>query len=148
MLIVSFDPGGTTGVAVAEHSSGRNFQLIQSLEVSWQDRLKIFNLIYSNRARIKAIVIEEFRLFENKTTLHSQINSEMPSSRIIGIIELSAALCKLNCITYQKPSQRLNVTVLPEHKALIKRSRHCIDSYLHLRFFVLTVARKERYNGK
>jgi hypothetical protein len=99
-------------------------------------------LIYTNRARIKAIVVEEFRLFENRTTLHSQINSEMPSARVIGIIELSAQICKLNCVTFQTPAQRKNVTVLPEHKLLIKRSRHCIDAYLHLRYFVLSNARK------
>lgn len=141
-LIMSFDPGGTTGVAVAEHSTGRDFQLLHSLEFPWQHRFSVFNLIYLNRAKIKALVIEEFRLFENKTTLHGQINSEMPSARVIGIIELSAQICKLNCITFQKPSQRLNVTVLPQHKALIKRSRHCIDAYLHLRYFVLSNARK------
>lgn len=147
-LILSFDPGATTGCAVAEHLSGKEFQLLQSLEYPWQDRFKIFNLIYANRTRIKAIVIEEFRLFANKTTLHSQINSEMPSARVIGIIELAAQLSKLDCITFQKPAQRLQVGVQPEHKPLIKRSRHTIDAYLHLRFFVLTVARKERTDGK
>ncbi len=142
-LIISFDPGGTTGCAVIEHSSGRNFQLVMSLEYAWVDRCKIFNLLYANRTRIKAIVIEEFRLFENKTTLHSQINSEMPSARVIGIIELSATLCKLNCITFQTPAQRNNVSILPEHKPLIKRSKHCIDAYLHARYHILTHYRRQ-----
>lgn len=141
-LILAFDPGATSGICGIEHSNGRNFQLVLSLEYAWVDRFKIFNLIYLHRASIKQVVIEEFRLFENKTTLHSQINSEMPSSRIIGIIELSTALCKLHPPVFQSPAQRKNVSVLPEHRNLIKRSRHCIDSYLHARYYILTNYRK------
>lgn len=141
-LVVALDPGATTGCAVIEHITGKNFQLVMSLEYPWIDRFKIFNLLFANRARIKAIVVEEFRLFENKNTLHSQINSEMPSARVIGIIELAATLCKLDCITFQTPSQRNNVSVLPEHRHLIKRSKHCIDAYLHGRYFLLTHYRK------
>jgi hypothetical protein len=158
-LIISFDPGGCSGCCVAEHSNGRDFQLLQSLEYSWNDRFKIFNLIYSNKAKIKAIVIEEYRLFENKITLHSQIGSEIPSARIIGIIELSAQLSKLNCIHYQKPSNihgrdpqtgkpNYSLSIIPEHKKLILPSKHCLDAYFHMRYYVLTTARKEKYNGK
>lgn len=142
-LIIAFDPGATTGVAAIEHTNGRNFQLVMSLEYAWVDRFKIFNLIYLHRASIKQIVIERYRLFENKTTLHAQIGSEIPSARVIGLIELSAAICKLNCITFQDPSDRNSVSVLPEHRQLIKRSKHCIDAYKHARFYVLTKARKE-----
>lgn len=142
-LILAFDPGATTGVAAIEHTNGRNFQLVMSLEYAWIDRFKIFNLIYLHRASIKQIVIERYRLFENKTTLHAQIGSEIPSARVIGLIELSAAICKLNCITFQDPSDRNSVSVLPEHRQLIQRSKHCIDAYRHARFYVLTKARKE-----
>lgn len=145
-LIIAFDPGACTGVAAIEHTNGRNFQLVMSLEYAWVDRFKVFNLIYLHRASIKAIVVEEFRLFENKTTLHSQINSEMPSARVIGIIELGVALCKLQPPVFQSPAQRKNVSVLPEHRQLIKRSRHCIDAYLHARYYTLTTYRKT--NGK
>lgn len=141
-LIISFDPGGTSGCAVIEHTTGRHFELVLSTEFPWIDRFKIFNLLFANRTRIKAIVVEEFRLFENKNTLHSQINSEMPSSRVIGIIELAAKLSQLDCITFQTPSQRNNVSVLPEHRHLIKRSKHCIDAYLHARYHILTHYRK------
>lgn len=155
MLIIAIDPGGTTGIAIAEHSSGRDFQLIQSLEYAWNDRFKIFNLIYANRSRIKALVIETYRLFENPETLKSQIGSEIPSARVIGIIELSAKVCKLDCIYFQDPGRRLEVSLLPEHKKLIghsmkyssKRSEHCLSAYLHLRYHILTEARKQR-NGK
>lgn len=142
-LIIAFDPGLTSGVCIAQHTSGKQFKVVNSLEIAWNDRFKIFNLLYSNRTKITAIVIEEFRLFANKTTLNSQINSEMPSSRIIGIIELSAALCKLtSCITFQTPAERKNVSVLPEHVSHLVRSRHTIDAYLHLRYYVLTTYRK------
>lgn len=147
-FILSFDPGATTGCTIAEHVHGTEFQVFQSLEYTWQDRFQIFNLIYTNRMSIKAIVIERYRLFADPTTLRSQIGSEIPSARVIGIVELSAKVCKLDCIHFQDPNQRLQVGVLPEHKKLIKRSRHCIDSYLHLRYFILTIARKERTDGE
>lgn len=145
-LIIAFDPGATTGMCIGQHIAGKKFTVVNSLEIPWKDRFKIFNLLYSNRTKITALVIEEFRLFANKTTLNSQINSEMPSARIIGIIELSAALCKLDCLHFQTPAERKNVSVLPEHIPQLMRSRHCIDSYLHLRYFILTHYRKT--NGK
>lgn len=146
-LILAFDPGATSGVCGIEHITGRDFQLVMSFEYAWQERFKIFNLIYAHRLNIKALVIERYRLFENRTTLHAQIGSEIPSARVIGIIELSAAICRLNCITFQDPSDRNSVSVLPEHRALIHRSKHCIDAYKHARFYVLTKARKEN-DGK
>jgi hypothetical protein len=150
-LILGFDPGGCTGVAIAEHSSGRDFQLVQSLEYPWIDRFKIFNLIYSNRTRIKAVVVETYRLFANELTLHSQVGSEIPSARVIGIVELSAKICKLDCLYFQDPGRRLEVSLLPEHKKLIGRStkypnrqsEHCLSAYLHLRYHILTTARKK-----
>jgi hypothetical protein len=146
-LLIAFDPGATSGVCVGQHISGKSFKIVNSLEITWPDRFKIFNLLYANRTTITAIVIEEFRLFANKTTLNSQINSEMPSSRVIGIIELSAALCKLDCLHFQTPAQRKNVNVSPEHAPQLMRSRHTIDAYLHLKYFVLCNHRKLN-NGK
>lgn len=156
-LIIGIDPGATTGLAIAEHTSGREFKLLQTLEYSWKDRFKIFNFIYVSRAVIKTIVVEEYRLFENKITLNSQIGSEIPSARVIGIIELAAYLSNLNCIVFQKPSdihgrdpvtKRANYTlsIVPEHKPFIQKSKHCLDAYFHVRFHILTVARKA--NGK
>lgn len=145
-LYYAFDPGLTSGFCSAIHTSGKDFKIVASMEIPWEARFKIFNLMYVNRANITGIIIEEFRLFSNKITLNSQINSEMPSCRIIGIIELSAALCKLDCVYFQTPSQRLNVEVSPEHAKQLMRSRHAIDSYRHLKYFILTSARKN--NGK
>jgi hypothetical protein len=149
-LIFAYDPGGTSGFVCIKHTSGREFQFIAAYEIPWNDRLKIFNVIYANRIHIKTIIVERFRLFKNEVTLHSQIGSEMPAPRIISIIELSAALCKLDCLIFQEPGDQNNVSILPEHKKLIpyslkyptQRSEHCKDAYRHGRFYILTVARK------
>lgn len=153
-LIFVYDPGGTSGFAGIKHSTGRDFQLIASYEIPWNDRLKIFNVIYSNRARIKAIIVERFRLFSNPKTLHSQIGSEMPAPRIIQVVELSAALCKLDCLVWHEPGDQNNVSILPKHEKLIAHSlkyphqvsEHCKDAYRHGRYYILTTARKQ--NGK
>lgn len=153
-LIAAFDPGGTTGIALIDHTAGRDFELVKSFELPWSNRFEIFNLIYVNRSKIKAIVIEKFQLFENQITLHAQINSEMPSSQVIGIIELSAKISKLDCVYFQRPAdihyrdpktKRLEYTILiPDHfKGKLHKSQHCVDAFLHARFFVLTVARKQ-----
>lgn len=149
--IIAGDPGGTSGYCVIDHHSGRDFELIRSFELPWKNRFEIFNLIYVNRSKIKAVVIEEFRLFANQRTLHAQIQSEMPSAQVIGIIELSAKLSKLDCVVFQKPADihyrensklRYTVTINENHKPLIHRSQHCVDAYLHAKVYVLTTARK------
>lgn len=154
MFIVAFDPGGTTGIALIDHDFGRDFELIKSFELPWKNRFEIFNLIYTNRLYIKAIVIEEFRLFANQKTLHAQIQSDIPSAQVIGIVELSARLAKLNSVVFQKPSDIhtkdpitkkpvYTIEIPPKFKPQIHRSLHCIDAFLHARFFVLTTARKQ-----
>lgn len=144
-LIVAFDPGGTTGCAVFEHTTGRNFKVLLSTEYLWVDRFKIFNIIHQNRANIKAIVIEDFKLFEQLAK--SQSNSNMPSSQVIGIITLSAVLCRLDCVVFQTPAQRLNVSVNPEDRSKLHRSKHAIDAYLHAKMYIYLNHRKQS-NGK
>lgn len=149
-LIFACDPGGTSGFAAIQHSIGREFSLLTSIEYTWKDRFKLFNIIYQNKARLKALVIEDYVLFDNPITLHAQIGSNIPSARVIGILELAAKLCKLDCVYFQTPQNKDQVSVLPEHKHLIGRSlkypkkysQHCIDAYCHARYHVLTQARK------
>jgi hypothetical protein len=142
-LILAFDPGKCTGLCCALHASGRDFKIVSSQEIQWDERFKIFNLFYINRTTITAIVIERYRLFSNALTLKSQIGSDIPSAQVIGIIELSAALCKLDCVYFQNPEDRKNVSVNPEHRSQLLRSRHAIDAYCHLKFHILTKARKQ-----
>lgn len=154
-LLFIYDPGGTSGFCCIRHTTGRDFNVVASYEIPWNDRLKIFNVMYSNRTRIKAVIIERYQLFKNELTLKSQIGSEMPSARVIGIVELAVAICQVQPLVFQEPSVMGNVSILPEHRKLIakslkypsQRSEHCKDAYLHGRFYILTVARKQS-NGK
>ena len=153
-LILAFDPGKTSGVCCVSHLSGRAFTISASFEVQWQDRFKIFNLIYVNKASIKSIIIEEYRLFSNALTLKSQIGSDIPSAQVIGIIELSAAICKLEkCIVFQRPSDihytnpqtrklEYTVSIDPDHKKKLHSGQHCIDAFLHAKLYILSNHRK------
>lgn len=92
---------------------------------------------------IKALVIEEFKLFDNPLTLKSQINSTFPSVAVISIIELSAHLSYIpHIITMQSPGLihhkgQPTISIDDEHKQIIRGSKHRVDAFLHLKYWVL-----------
>lgn len=131
--ILSFDPGGTTGVAFGVYTGGREFDLRYVTQLAWVERFTVADYIrHADR-----IVCEDFKLYENKAK--DQINSRFPSVQLIGMIEYVAnQLGKLDCLYYQMASERVNVTVVnAEHKKALKTMIHATDAYRHLRLHVL-----------
>lgn len=142
-FIIAIDPGFTSGLCIARHSTGKQFRVIKSADILWSNRFSIYHLITANAPMIKQIVIEEFKLFNNPKTIGSQINSTFPSVAVISIIELSAHLAEIShLITMQSPGLihhkgQATISIEDEHKQIIKGSRHRVDAFLHLKYWVL-----------
>lgn len=143
--IIAFDPGRTTGVCLAEgvDFAARTFHVTLSSEILWPDR----RWVYSGLQRLKtlestgklyltAIVIEDFRLFQDKA--NEQIGSDFPSVKVIERIWTCAELLELDKrIVMQMPGLRARVKIDPIHQKSLARSLHAQDAYRHLRYYVL-----------
>lgn len=152
MLVLSIDPGHTTGIALASgvEATERTFTLLQAGEIAWEDRCKGFKALLTRIAALDeplcAIVIERFVLYPNEA--HNLSYSDFPSVRVIGIVEAYAdELGLADKIVLQAASQRKSVQILSEHYEQIKRSKHSRDAYQHLRYFVIMQAQRNRKRG-
>lgn len=138
-LVIAFDPGGTTGVCVLRRITPQQYILEQSFDVRWADRFTLHGLLWRYTSFIQAVVVEEFRLRNNTTTMKSQINSNFPSVHIIGILELSAHQCNLlDRWHFQAPALRNSVSVDREHYDKLNRTNHSVDAYLHAKYYLAT----------
>lgn len=135
-IIIAFDPGETTGVAVGQHTGGRDFDLIESWEIPWERRTTVHDALEEFRPNF--IVVESFRLYAHKA--RQQIGSHFPSVRVIGMIELSAHLWGLGELFFQTPSLISQVKIPRELEVenTFSGSEHRKDAYKHLRYFVLS----------
>lgn len=141
--IIAYDPGVTTGIAAARYTGGRYFELLESGEIKWEERfaaIKTQLYGYSEMASDEGvafhIVSEEFMLYPNKS--QSLAYDKFPSVKVQGIIETYLhELDLLDKLTYQKASERKAVEVLERDFPLVRGSDHRIDSYQHLRLYVL-----------
>lgn len=147
-MLISFDPGKTTGVCVARNVNyaARSFDVTQSLELPWENRFFIRYALEKAKEieedgvdRLDAIIVESFRLSPSITLINSQIHSDFPSCQVIGIIGAYADLFGFgDRIVMQPPSNRKSASFPPEHLAKLKpRSAHARDAYQHLRYYVL-----------
>jgi hypothetical protein len=141
-MILAIDPGYTTGTCLADHVDfdASTFNVIACVEVDWRDRALFFRAtIEAHRDRLQAIVIEQFKLTNEPKALAAQYKSEMPSSRIIGLVE-GIAYCYgiQDRIVFQEPWQRTQTRIPVEHRQLAGLSRHNQDAYKHLRYYVLS----------
>jgi hypothetical protein len=137
--IFAFDPGQTTGVALAHVTEdGKSFTLVKCEDILWEDRFtSIHGLFKSEGAGHVHIVVENFRLFPHKAK--EQIGSEFPSAKVIGTIE---ALCYVNMmepgnIVFQVPSDIAKVKVLEDDIPSVAGSPHKVDAYRHARLYFL-----------
>lgn len=145
-MILSFDPGFTTGV-VAIGNFRRisapdliDFDVIAAFEMPWNDRIRVTrDIIASNAPDIRAIVCERFFLFHHEDAIRKQIGSEMPSARVIGVIECAADENGIfNRIEFQETWARKQARVLPKHMREIGKSRHAFDAYCHAHYYART----------
>lgn len=142
-LLVSIDPGGTTGFCVLHFAGGTVnpdvYTVHTALEVTFNNRFWYQHFFNTHRDNIGVIVLERFKLFGREATMKAQINSEFPSVRIIGIIEAFAHMYGLlDKIHFQEPNDRKSAQIPKEHWAAIGPSDHVKDAYRHARYFTLT----------
>lgn len=136
-MIVSFDPGATTGVVVADYiSSADGFEVVRAFEMTWEQRFAITYELLARRD-LTAIVVEDFFLYHHK--MESQVGNRFPSVQVIGIIEAYAWINHVHqLIHYQVASLRTRVAILPQHSTIIRKSPHTTSAYQHLRYFLVT----------
>lgn len=136
-MIIGVDPGYTTGVCVIDNVvSGDQFNVIAAIEVSWSTRFEYFTTLFSaHHGNVSAVVIERFKLTANDKMLRNQIGSEMPSSRVIGLVELECYRYKLPLII-QNNYDYHNMRILPQHRTIVGLSRHNQVAYRHLRYYL------------
>lgn len=140
-MLIAIDPGATTGVAFGTNVRDRDFELLSTKLVLWEQRLEYFSTtLRDNAAVIAAIIIERFALSSSPLLQRSQAGSEFPSVRVIGIIEAYAHLYGLHSkIVYQVPVNMASIRTIPAHHLkLVGASPHTQDAYKHLRYYVLT----------
>ena len=141
-LLVSIDPGGTTGFCVFAFPDGiirpDGYTLHTALEVRFNNRQWYGGFFAEHRDSIGVIVLERFKLFNNQKTMQAQINSEFPSVRIIGIIEAYAHMYGLgDKIVFQEPNDRKSAEIPRPHWLQIGPSDHVRDAYRHARYYTL-----------
>lgn len=129
--ILSIDPGQTTGYAVATVFNRRDFELLELGQFTWDERFRLGELIKT----VQTVVVEEFRLYRHAK--ENQVGSNFPSVHIIGIVDTYCHQYGDIPIVLQPASVRQNVSVLPQHRELVK-SPHMEDAYRHLRYYALT----------
>lgn len=142
-LLVSIDPGGTTGFCALMFPGGivnpDAYTVHTALEVTFNNRFWYASFFAKHQDQIGVIVLERFKLFGRQSTMNAQINSEFPSVRIIGIVEAYAQIYGLfKYIEFQEPNDRKSAQIPKEHWAAIGPSDHVKDAYRHARYYTLT----------
>lgn len=145
LTYIAFDPGETTGYAVAEIDiSGYSycgFWLKECGEITWGERNSSIDLVLRLHSP-QVIIVESFRLYAHKST--DQINNTFPSVRIIGCIEQAAHQYGLSLpLIEQSAALRKRVRILDEHKSMIT-SNHVRDAYQHLRYCIVMDIKKRK----
>lgn len=141
MKIVALDPGLTTGICVAHWESGREFTLLQTGVIEWENRFKVIDFVLQSH-KPSFIVVESFRLYSHKA--REQIGSDFPSAQFIGTLQAYAyEHGLLDNIRLQPANVRSSVRVLDEHKRMVGASPHVNDAYRHLRYFIIVGLPKE-----
>jgi len=140
-LLVSIDPGGTTGFCVFQFPSGiitETYAVHTALEVRFSNRLWFRSFFLKYQEEIGIILLERFKLFRNPKTMEAQINSEFPSVRIIGIVEAQAEMYGLfDRIRFQEPGDRKSANIPRYDWAAVGPSDHVKDAYRHARYYTL-----------
>lgn len=149
-MIISFDPGYSTGIALINNVNyaERTYDLSTCGVVMFPDRAKLATLLKRYSEQLEQIVIEDFLLFEHKAL--AQIGSRFEAVKVIERITVYAEQLGLaNRITMQIPALKDQVlrngnrTMPKAHyqtiQQLPERHRpHVISAYRHARYFIWT----------
>jgi hypothetical protein len=154
MRVLGIDPGETTGLVEARFDDD-GFHVVHAVDVTWENRFSLMYYLYCGTPRQgllieppDIVIVESFRLYAH--TAHSQIRSDFPSVRIIGMVEafLYNYPCKIPCehseIVFQPASSIALVAIEKEH-GMVLGSAHMIDAYKHVRYFYITQWRSGKW---
>lgn len=162
MRILVFDPSGNyfegkgqTGWVILKDAQIESFGQIRARDYTTRQEYWLAHSELIDNKNIDQLVLEEFRLYRNKA--HSQTNSEMETSKLIGFLEMHAFSKNLPYAT-QPASQaktRFKDKILL-HKGYITKddngryyingvnvSRHIIDALRHALYFDIKQRRKQ-----
>lgn len=142
-MIIAFDPGYTTGVAILTDMQRLppptliRFNVHSAFDFDWNDRFDVIRaLLTANAINIDAVVYERYKLFPHADAIANQIGSEMPSSRVIGAIEMKCAdLGLTDKLVVQDVWQRDQARILPAHAERVSKNRHINDAYRHAHYY-------------
>lgn len=136
MRILGIDPGGTTGIVLAEWSgSGREFAVVESAAFTWEERFHLYT--YVERTKWDVVVMESFHLYGHLAK--NMVGSDFPSSQIIGAIEATIHRSRgsLDDVHYQPAYVMKSVQVVPVHAEIVGLMEHRKDAYKHVRYWIL-----------
>jgi len=125
VIIVVFDPGGTTGCIVMETDSGEILHHEQF--PMWQN---VSEVIF--RFQPKVVLCEDFRLFIKNVT--SLANSVLLPVKVIGVIQYLCECYGLDLVMQMPTAQKAPLAQKSVFKTL---NTHEKSAYLHARYFCL-----------
>ena len=139
--VMVFDPGRTTGLAIAEPTGkgedGRwAFDILACEDIEWDERFDIRPLLV--KWQPTDIVIESFNLYPGAAAGQAKIRSDFPSIQVIGIILAYVNELDLPEPIFQSPSTRKRAQILAQHRDYTRGSPHKRDAYKHLRYYIVT----------
>lgn len=154
MHYIVFDPGKTTGFLLARrHKEEQLHTIVQSEEIVWAARFDFIYEVFQKYAHLQTtVIVEDFKLFDRGKVNRS---NEMPSSQVIGIIQMAMYANNLDPLNvfFYPPNAKSEKCMLKSDLLRIKPgSAHCLDTYkllVHHRFLCeqYTPPRHLCYNG-
>lgn len=132
IIILSLDPGYTTGYAVGKTTGPRKFEFINAGEILFDSRFEELDRLFKTY-QPHHVVIEDFILYKDKAV--AQAGSRIPSSRIIGAVDYICFKYGI-ALTFQTASSRKSVRIPDAIKERFP-SAHARDAYQHLRYYVI-----------
>lgn len=168
-VIVAFDPGVTTGFAMAalEYKDELYIDGERPVVTQWPTGIKIIKTgewrwlerfdhlaglaMTTSQFDVEAVIIEQFTLFPHAA--QSKVGSGFPEIRMIGSIELAIQAADLyHTLVWQQPSLKSSVRLkgIDYWEGFRSSSNHINDALKHLRYYYLMRqrGRKPKQGGK
>jgi hypothetical protein len=127
-MIYSFDPGLTTGYAIFEN----NGKALELGDIKIGDLFKFLENM-DNPDEVGTVVVEDYRIFQNKANAH--ILKKLTPPKIIGALEYWAYLRGYEFILQTPSTKEMGYRYADMAKAKEHSFSHSLDAYAHGVFF-------------
>lgn len=133
-ILISFDPGETTGFVVSRYIGGKSFGILVYGSFQLADSPSTLLSLFA-RFLPDFVIYERFMLYPNKAKALAY--NEFPSCEVIGQIKFMLHNYGIdsNYVAVYNAADRLNTSLADEHK-YYTLPEHVIDAYLHMSLFV------------